>query len=76
MILRDVAKGVIQESKSKQIPFVSASLLERDIYLYSQQTKRLHKPEQPQNLLQISDQDLKLDEEIGRGAFGTVYRAR
>ncbi|CAF1350646.1 unnamed protein product, partial [Rotaria sordida] len=32
--------------------------------------------EQPQNLLQISDQDLKLDEEIGRGAFGTVYRAR
>ncbi|CAF4181092.1 unnamed protein product, partial [Rotaria sordida] len=76
MILRDVAKGVTKESKSKQIPFVSASLLERDIYLYSQQTKRPHKPEQPQDLLQISDQDLQLDEEIGRGAFGTVYRAR
>ncbi|CAF4246462.1 unnamed protein product, partial [Rotaria sordida] len=45
MILRDVAKGVTQESKSKQIPFVSAALLERDIYLYSQQTKRPHKPE-------------------------------
>ncbi|CAF4139710.1 unnamed protein product, partial [Rotaria sordida] len=44
MILRDVAKGVTQESKSKQIPFVSASLLERDIYLCSQQTKRPHKP--------------------------------
>ncbi|CAF3639897.1 unnamed protein product [Rotaria sordida] len=44
MILRDVAKGVTQESKSKQIPFVSASLLERDMYLCSQQTKRPHKP--------------------------------
>ncbi|CAF1308095.1 unnamed protein product [Rotaria sordida] len=48
MILRDVAKGVKQESKSKQIPFVSASLLERDIYLCSQQTKRPHKPESGQ----------------------------
>ncbi|CAF4118614.1 unnamed protein product, partial [Rotaria sordida] len=76
MILRDVAKGVIQESKSKQIPFVSASLLERDIYLCSQQTKRPHKPEQLQGLLQISDQDLQLNEEIGRGAFGIVYRAQ
>ncbi|CAF4279540.1 unnamed protein product [Rotaria sp. Silwood2] len=32
--------------------------------------------EQPQELSQISDQDLKLDEEIGRGAFGIVYRAQ
>ncbi|CAF3753952.1 unnamed protein product [Rotaria sp. Silwood1] len=68
MILRDVTNGVIQESESKQIPFVTAALLKRDIYLYSQQTKRPHKPE-------ISDQDLNLDEEIGCGAFGTVYRA-
>ncbi|CAF4207359.1 unnamed protein product, partial [Rotaria sordida] len=44
MILRDVAREVKQESKSKQIPFVSGSLLERDIYLCSQQTKRPHKP--------------------------------
>ncbi|CAF3605247.1 unnamed protein product [Rotaria sp. Silwood1] len=29
---------------------------------------------QPQDLLQIPDRDLKLDDEIGRGAFGTVYR--
>ncbi|CAF3891943.1 unnamed protein product [Rotaria sp. Silwood1] len=35
MILRDVTKGVINESNSTQIPFVSASLSERDIYLYS-----------------------------------------
>ena len=44
LVLRDVAKGVTQESKSKQIPFVSASLLERDIYLCSQQTNRPSKP--------------------------------
>ncbi|CAF2944235.1 unnamed protein product [Rotaria sp. Silwood2] len=44
MILRDVTNGVIQESESKQIPFVTAALLKRDIYLYSQQTKRPHKP--------------------------------
>ncbi|CAF2984634.1 unnamed protein product [Rotaria sp. Silwood2] len=76
IILRDVTKGVKDESKLKQIPFVSASLSERDIYLCSQEINRPHKSEQPPNLLQISDQDLKLDEEIGRGAFGTVYRAR
>ncbi|CAF1596056.1 unnamed protein product [Rotaria sp. Silwood1] len=35
MILRDVTKGVINESNSKQMPFVSASLSERDIYLCS-----------------------------------------
>ncbi|CAF4634970.1 unnamed protein product [Rotaria sp. Silwood1] len=32
--------------------------------------------EQPEDLLEISDQDLKLEDEIGRGAFGTVYRAQ
>ncbi|CAF5118813.1 unnamed protein product, partial [Rotaria sp. Silwood1] len=37
MILRDVTDGVIEESKSKQIPFVSASLAKKNIYLYSQQ---------------------------------------
>ncbi|CAF4016817.1 unnamed protein product, partial [Rotaria sp. Silwood1] len=31
---------------------------------------------QPEDLLEISDQDLKLEDEIGRGAFGTVYRAQ
>ncbi|CAF3844710.1 unnamed protein product, partial [Rotaria sp. Silwood1] len=44
MILRDVTKGVIQESKSKQMPFVNAALLERDIYLFSQQTNRPNEP--------------------------------
>ncbi|CAF1359555.1 unnamed protein product, partial [Rotaria sordida] len=76
MILRDVTDGVMEESKSKQIPFVSASLSKKNICLCSQQINQPRRPEQPQDLLQISDQDLQLDEEIGRGAFGTVYRAR
>ncbi|CAF3988907.1 unnamed protein product [Rotaria sordida] len=44
LVLRDVARGVTEESKSKQIPFVSASLLEKHIYLCSQQTDRPSKP--------------------------------
>ncbi|CAF1275226.1 unnamed protein product [Rotaria sordida] len=76
MILSDVTDGVIEESKSKQIPFLSASLSKRNIYLYGQRRDRPCEPEQPQDLLQISDQDLQLNEEIGRGAFGIVYRAQ
>ncbi|CAF1476427.1 unnamed protein product, partial [Rotaria sordida] len=76
MILSDVTDGVIQESKLKQIPFVSGSLSKKNIYLYGQRRDQPREPEQPQDLLQISDQDLQLNEEIGRGAFGTVYRAR
>ncbi|CAF4120233.1 unnamed protein product, partial [Rotaria sordida] len=76
MILSDVTDGVIEESKSKQIPFVSVSLSKKNICLCSQQINQPRRLEQPQDLLQISDQDLKLDEEIGRGAFGTVYRAQ
>ncbi|CAF1148508.1 unnamed protein product [Rotaria sordida] len=45
MILRDVADGVIKESKSSQIPFVSASLSKKDIYLCSQQRSQSHKPD-------------------------------
>ncbi|CAF5126250.1 unnamed protein product [Rotaria sp. Silwood1] len=44
MILRDVTKGVKQESKSKQIPFVSASLSEREIYLCYQPTNQPREP--------------------------------
>ncbi|CAF1389549.1 unnamed protein product [Rotaria sordida] len=80
LILRDVAKGVAEESKSRQIPFVNAALLERDIYLCDQSRNpapgSAHKPEQSQDLLQISDNDLKLEKEIGRGGFGTVYQAQ
>ena len=32
--------------------------------------------ESSQDFLQIFDDDLKLSDEIGRGAFGTVYRAQ
>ncbi|CAF5088480.1 unnamed protein product, partial [Rotaria sp. Silwood1] len=32
--------------------------------------------EQPKDLLQIPNKDLQLYEQIGRGGFGTVYRAR
>ncbi|CAF3667856.1 unnamed protein product [Rotaria sordida] len=48
MILRDVTDGVMKESKSKQIPFVSASLSRKNIYLCSQQRNRPHKPESGQ----------------------------
>ncbi|CAF4974478.1 unnamed protein product, partial [Rotaria sp. Silwood1] len=44
MILRDVTKGVTQESKSKQIPFVSASLSEREIYLCYQPANQPREP--------------------------------
>ncbi|CAF3719483.1 unnamed protein product [Rotaria sp. Silwood1] len=37
MMLRDVTHGVIEESKSKQIPFLSASLAKKNIYLCGQQ---------------------------------------
>jgi uncharacterized caspase-like protein len=33
MLLADVTKGVTDESKSTQIPFLSLSLLEKDVYL-------------------------------------------
>ncbi|CAF4092259.1 unnamed protein product, partial [Rotaria sordida] len=36
MILSDVTDGVIEESKSKQIPFVSGSLSKKNIYLCGQ----------------------------------------
>ncbi|CAF4052648.1 unnamed protein product, partial [Rotaria sp. Silwood1] len=44
MILSDVIDGVIQESKSKQIPFVSFSLSRKNIYLCSQQRNEPRKP--------------------------------
>ncbi|CAF3085063.1 unnamed protein product, partial [Rotaria sp. Silwood2] len=44
MILRDVTDGVIEESKSEQIPFVSASLSKKDIYLCSEQRNQPPKP--------------------------------
>ena len=40
MILSDVTKGVTQESESKQIPFQSVSLEERNIYLCQKQSSR------------------------------------
>ena len=40
MILSDVTKGVTQESESKQIPFQSVSLEERNIYLCQKQLSR------------------------------------
>ncbi|CAF3158382.1 unnamed protein product [Rotaria sp. Silwood2] len=43
MILRDVTDGVIEESKSKQIPFLSVSLSKKNIYLCSQQRDRPRK---------------------------------
>lgn len=36
MILRDVRREVIQASNSKQIPFLSDGLLEKDVCLYGQ----------------------------------------
>ena len=44
VILRGVIKGVKEESKSKQSPFVSASLSEKDIYLCSQQRNQPRQP--------------------------------
>ncbi|CAF1394865.1 unnamed protein product, partial [Rotaria sordida] len=76
MILSDVTDGVIEESKSQQIPFLSVSLSKKNIYLYGQRRDRPREPEQLQGLLHMSDQDLQLNEEIGRGAFGIVYRAQ
>ncbi|CAF3754105.1 unnamed protein product [Rotaria sp. Silwood1] len=70
MILADVTKEVMIKSGTKQIPFLSAALIQKHVYLCGQPQK------QPQDFLQISDNDLKLDEEIGRGAFGVVYRAQ
>ncbi|CAM4950689.1 unnamed protein product [Rotaria socialis] len=69
LILRDVRREVMQESKSKQIPFLSDGLLERNICLYGQSRYKAR------DFLQISDDDLKLHENIGDGAFGIVYRA-
>ncbi|CAF1318224.1 unnamed protein product [Rotaria sordida] len=44
MILSDVTDGVIEESKSKQIPFLSVSLSKKDIYLYGQRRDRPREP--------------------------------
>ena len=35
MLLADVTKGVQQESKSQQLPFLNISLLEKNVYLYA-----------------------------------------
>ncbi|CAF4994682.1 unnamed protein product, partial [Rotaria sp. Silwood1] len=75
MMLRDVTDGVIEESKSKQIPFVSASLAKKNIYLCGQQMNQPRKSDQSNEFIPITDNDLKLLEEIGAGAFGTVHRA-
>ncbi|CAF3329042.1 unnamed protein product, partial [Rotaria sp. Silwood2] len=42
MILRVVRRGVVEESKSKQIPFLSDGLLETNICLYSRPTERAY----------------------------------
>ncbi|CAF4290930.1 unnamed protein product, partial [Rotaria sordida] len=44
MILSDVTDGVIQESKLKQIPFVSGSLSKKNIYLYGQRRDQPREP--------------------------------
>ncbi|CAF1297699.1 unnamed protein product [Adineta steineri] len=69
LLLRAVRKAVVEESKYGQIPFVSDGLLEKNICLYGQSRYKLD------GLIQIPNAELKLDEEIGKGGFGTVYRA-
>ena len=58
LTLRGVIKGVKKESKSKQIPFVSASLSEKDIYLCSQQRNQPYKPGIYEKYLEMTNEKL------------------